>query len=180
MSFKQQRLVLRSNQSASTSASIEFKSVIDSNFSVYLLKVRDLVSATTARAPLITFSTDNGATYLNSAYRYGGTFSDSTAATGNIGSSGSAAFIQLFGTSISSTSSNGASMDIYFYNLNSGVLVPKLCAYCVAYTSASRVTQWQAGGQNDGTTAVTAVKFAMSSAANITSGKFYFYGVNES
>ncbi len=178
MSFKQQRLVLRSNQSASNVGSIAFTSVIDSNFSVYMLKIRDLVPITDATSLRLTFSTDNGSTYLNSVYRYGGTFSDSSAATGNSGQSGSAAFLQLV-SSVSNVSSRGVSLDIILYDLNSSTLVPKVVGTGICFSSSARIFHQEMGGQNDGTTPITAIKLAMNS-GNISSGTFRFYGVNES
>ena len=57
-------------KTASSSASIEFTSDINSGFNVYYLSIRKLVASTNATELRMYFSTDNGSTYLSSGYRY--------------------------------------------------------------------------------------------------------------
>lgn len=170
------RELLLSNQTASGSASIIFTSVISTEFSVYVLKIRDLVAATNATNLLLTLSTDNGSTYLSTNYKYSSLFSDSTAASGNLFSSDSATFIEV-ATTVSNVSSRGYSADIMLFDFNSG-FTPNIAGFSVLYTSGTRLSHVQFTGCNTGTTAITAIKLVMS-AGNITSGTFRLYGVVE-
>jgi hypothetical protein len=172
------REVLLSSQTASSNASIAFTSVITANFSTYLVKIRDMVPQTNSTALWLTFSTDNGATYLSANYKYGGFFNNDAAATGTSGSSNSAAQIVLFGAIASNVSSSGWSADVMLYDMNaSATCLPKVSTNIVYYSSAPNANITRSSGMNTAGL-ITAVKFAMSS-GNIVSGTFRIYGLYE-
>ncbi len=164
-----------STQTASNSASLSFTSGITSNFTMYLVKVRKLVPATTNTSLLLTFSVDGGANYLSANYLWGNlTYTTGTRRTYNRSASDSS--INLTST-ISSTSTRDLNADIVLYDLSSSTYCAKCTCSSVCYNNGSNCQGVVGGGMNSGTTAVNAIKFAMSS-GNITSGTITLYGIN--
>ena len=170
------RISLIQTLTASSSASLAFTSDISANFSTYLVKVRMLVPATTNTNLLLTFSTDNGSTYLNANYKWGkftflGTFSRAYTR------SDSDTSIQI-AAALSSTSANDFNADIILHNLNSNTFSPLVMCHSTCYNTTPKAQGTVGGGMNTTTTAVTAIKFAMSS-GNITSGTISLYGLED-
>ncbi len=169
------RLSKISSVVASNSASVSFTAGISSNFSTYYIKVRQLVAATTNTRLLLTFSTDNGGTYLNSNYLWAA----STLKTATAASAGSAAdsSIQIC-DAVSSTAANDLNADIILYDLASGVFCPKCVYHSVCYNTTPAPESEEGGGMNSGVTAINGLLLAMSS-GNITSGTITLYGVGD-
>jgi len=167
------RLCIISTQTASASASLSFTSKISSNFTTYYVKVRNLIAATNVTNLLLTFSTDNGSNYLSTNYKYAFRTVNSSAGTSTT-SSDSASSIIVCDT-CSSTSTRPINVDIMFYNLNDSTYCCKCVNHAAFYNSSASAVVQVGGGMNTGTTAVNAIKFAMSS-GNITSGTITLYG----
>lgn len=169
-------MVLLSSQSASSSSSIDFTSVISASYSTYYLKIRRYVPATNSTDINVLFSTNNGSTYLGSNYKWSYFIQQSGGSTFASGSN--AAAVGFVTDGISNSSSQGADVNIIFYNLNSGTYPPRAFASTVYNYSAGDAVQVQTTFMNTGVTAVNAIR-VVSSSGNIASGNFYFYGVVE-
>jgi len=168
------RLVLITSTTASSSASISFTTGISSNFSTYMAKIRNFTPATNASTLRLTFSTDGGGSYLNTNYKRCDNYCTSGAASAAEGSDSDSS-LTLVGNLSNTKVMN---MDLILYNLNSNTFSP-LCMdilFSISGTGES-VLQW-GGGLNTTTTAINAIKFAMS-AGNITSGTISLYGVQD-
>lgn len=170
-----QRICKISTQIASGSGSLSFTSGF-SNFSTFLVKIRTIIPATDNVSLLMTYSTDGGISYLSSNYNWGLFFVRSTPAGG--ATAGAATTSITISTVLGNSSSRGLNGDIMLYGLNQSTYVPK-CTYHVVSYNTSALSQVEiGGGMNTGTTAVNAIKFAMSS-GNITSGGITLYGIND-
>lgn len=174
MSYIPKQLVLLSKQSASNSASIAFTSVITATYPTYILKIRNMVVANDNNTFNLTYSTDNGATYLNSNYTwaYQVTYIGGIFGSGN----GSASEI-LLADSVSNVSTEGINGFVTLYSLNTS-RVATAQSSLILIREGGGVGQYLNSGSNSTTTPVNAIKIAMGS-GNITSGDFYFYGVVE-
>lgn len=173
MSFNSpEEFIFLSTQTASASGSLSFTSLITSTYPVYYVKIRNLLPATNATTLNLTFSTNNGSSYLASNYQYS-KYSIYEAGTVT-GSNNSTTAIQLV-TSCSNTSARTINGEIYFYGLAQSVVATCLLE-ATAEDSNAHIVTTIAIGANTGTTAINAIKFAMSS-GNITSGTISLYGM---
>lgn len=168
-----QRLCKISTQTASSSASLSFTTGISSNFTTYYVKVRNLLPATNNVTLLLTFSTNGGSTYLSTNYKYAIAWIKSDGGSGTL-SSGSDSSIKIC-ENISSTSTRKLNADIVFYNLNDATYCCKIAHHANYFTAGTLAQAFEGGGMNTGTSAVNAIKFAMSS-GNIASGSITLYG----
>lgn len=173
-----QNLVKLASTTASSSASVSFTSQITSSFSTYVVKIRAAVPATNATQLLMTFSTNNGSSYLSSNYKYG--YSTAGWLDANWNGNDSASSIILHVSNQSNSSSSFLNVNMFLYNLNSGTYSPtcNLQSVCMPSSATTDVQFLTNGGMNTTTTAVNAIKFAYSS-GNIASGTFILYGVKE-
>lgn len=175
MSYTPKQMVLLSSQAASASASVSFTSSISSVYSTYILKIKNMVPATNNVAIHLLFSTDNGATYLNSNYSW--TYSTSYV-SGLFGSGSASDSKILLGDSLSNVSTQPCNGDITFYNLNTSNTAS--CLSRLVYYNAPNpgIAEYFDSGFNSTTTPVNALRIILSS-GNIASGNFYLYGVVE-
>lgn len=160
-----------SSQTASSSGSISFTSVITSNYTEYYLSMRDIIPATDNVSLLMTLSINNGSTYLTSAYI--SVSHEITSAAANNANAGASSSI-LIASKLSSTTSRGFSGDFQLIDFNAAV-IPSVKGFGCHYNKDATFSFIQQTGQNTGTTAITAFKMAMSS-GNIASGTFILYG----
>lgn len=168
--------VLLKSTAASSSASITFTSLITSNFSTYYLRLRDVMPANNADSLLLTFSTDNGSTYLNSNYKWSNRFQVVGSQGINNNNSDSSATIALV---MRNSATPGMNADLYLFNMNSGTYSPSFLGNVTQPNdSNSNIGLGRVGGYNTTTTAVTAIKLTAST-GNVASGTFKLYGVNE-
>jgi hypothetical protein len=169
--------VLLSKQAASASNTIDFNSVITSNFKTYLVALRNVVSGTNNVTFQCLFSTNNGSSYLGSAYGWSNTFVPAGSTKSTNGNASTDTSITIVGA-ISSTASRALSGDLIFFELGSGVLQPRYMG-TVAYDNQAGANEtFLTMGMNTGVTAVNAIRFQMSS-GTIASGTFTLYGVSE-
>jgi len=170
-------LSLIATKTASASASLEFTSVIGTNWNTYYVSIRNLIPATDAVSLNVTFSTDNGSTYLATNYLYA-YLNQLTSGTLTAEGSNSTTAAQI-AKNVSNGSSNGLCADIYFYNIKSASVPCYFKGRLTHYqTDGTGNYNIPCSGSNTSTTGVNALKFAFSS-GNITSGTIYLYGVNE-
>lgn len=123
----------------------------------------------------VTFSTNNGSTYLSTNYEYVNYVN--TTGTSSTPNSTSAASLQL-AAALSNAAKSGLNMDLYFFNLNSGTYSAICNGQGCHFNQASAYAITMVCGANSGTTAVNALKFAPSS-GNFASGTIRLYGVVE-
>jgi hypothetical protein len=175
MAYNQpEEIIYLSTQTASNSASLSFTSLITTTYPVYFIKVRNIVPATDTDNFLLTFSTDNGSTYLNSAYQWsqiGVTEASFTSTQFNNSDSS----IQLTPAMSSTANRGGLSGQMYLYGF-AVAKVPQISLEAFNYDSNTHANYRITYGANTGTTAVNAIKFACSS-GNITSGSIILYGM---
>jgi len=169
-----QEFIFLSTQTASSSASLSFTSLITSTYPVYYIKIRNLLPATNATTLLLTFSTNNGSTYLSGNYGWCN-FVAYSAGNVNLTSANLAATSIQIGDSFSTTSTRLYNANIYLYNANS-TNVCTVKGEAVHYDSNANLSFITNAGINTGTTAINAIKFAMS-AGNIASGTISLYGM---
>ena len=154
---------------ASSSASLAFTSTyITNTYPIYMLLFNRVLPATNTQALQMTFSTNNGSTYLSTNYQ-GGYITWSSGPSGSQSNQTSYAAIS---NSVSST--YGISGVLYLYGLA---------------TSAGTAPTWQGnftgmanfgftGGSNTGSSTVNNIKFAFAS-GNIASGTISLYGITQ-
>lgn len=179
-------LVLISSTTASTSATIDFTSGIDSIYDEYEIHLVNVIPATDDVNLWMRTDADAGASFDASDYLYSGTGTSSAGTTLNYSPGTVQAQIVINSTATGGSLDNGA---------GSG-----LCGVIKLFTPASTAVrkkfQWQVSYQNNeaganhianvsgsgaytGTTAlINAVRFLMST-GNIASGSFYLYGIKK-
>jgi len=167
------QLVKLATITASNSASISFTSLINSNFSTYLIKGITIVPGTNVTNLNMVFSTNNGSSYLSSNYKYAYILG---AASNGLGGSDSTSSI-LVNDTTSNSASSYMNFDCFLFDMNSSSVCPK--SMCQGTNLASTTGEWTfISGMNTTTTPVNAVQMSMSS-GNIASGTFILYGVSE-
>lgn len=171
------RIALIETKTASSSASLAFTAGFG-NFTTYIIKIRTLVPATNAVALNMTWSTDGGSSYLASNYLWS-QYQFTSSGGRNYGASGAASLIQITNSSgtLSTTAGRDFNGDIVLYNLG-GTRCPTCTLHASHYNSSAVADGIIGGGMNTTTTAINAIKFAMSS-GNITSGTITLYGLND-
>ncbi len=166
--------VLLDTQTASSSASLSFTSKITSAYSLYLVQFSNIIPATDATVLTLLFSTDNGSTYLSANYKW--SYTILTSGGGNSLSNNNSDSSLSFGGDVSNSSSRGVNGYMNLYCLNT-TNIANYSGIIGHYASGGTANQNIFTGANTGTTAITAIKFQMSS-GNIASGKIYLYGIN--
>ena len=168
-----------STATASSSATISFTG-LSSSYITYMVEFSNVVVATNSVDFYAQFGTGGTPTYQTSSYygmRIGGGSSTSNNGTGFT----NAAQIMMNSSSagFSLTTTAGAGLDGRFYISNpSQSTINHQCQWQIAYqSSGTESCQFVGGAEWRGTTAVTAIKFYMSS-GNIASGTFTLYGLN--
>ena len=161
-----------STQTASTSTNINFTTGISSNFSTYLVTIRNFRPSGTTVALQCLFSTDGGSSYLGSNYNWSYSEFQGAAYTAKGGTSDTKIEIEAFLISTGGTI-NG---DITFYNLSNSLA--KSISSSLVYDKNDPIVCATGYGMNTGTTAVNAIRFQMDS-GTLSSGSFKLFGVNE-
>ncbi|NIP43019.1 MAG: hypothetical protein GWN00_20370, partial [Aliifodinibius sp.] len=156
-----------STQTASTDATIEFTSDIDSTYEVYLFVITNLTheSTTAGRDLLMRVSHDGGSTFQSGTDEY----------SGNTGAdNASVKIVNGFGSEMGGDY-EGANAFVYLYRPASTEIFHIIDSR-TAYLSTTTVpTTENLVGARDATTAIDGVQFFMNS-GNINSGSFKMYG----
>lgn len=171
--------VLLSTQTASSSAQIDFTSVITSTYDTYMFVLQDIIPGTDAVSLYLRTSTDNGVSYDAGASDYttaGYTNHDGTASVTALNSSGSS-FV-LLGNALGNASGESYSGTVLLHN-PTGSATHRIGRYEAEYVTATPNLQIYTGSFRRATNAdITAVRFLMSS-GNIASGTFRLYGLKK-
>lgn len=163
-------------KTASTSTTISFTSGISSNFSVFFIKLRNIILTTDNSNIQMLFSTNGGSSYLSSNYDWAYLVAGSGAFTGGVNGLADSK-IQLC-NSQSNSSSRAFNGDIKLFNLSDSSNIKTYFYFSNSLNQDGNIYYEIGGGRNSGTTAVNAIRF-QSSSGTIASGSFYLYGVSE-
>jgi hypothetical protein len=169
-------------QTASTSSSLDFTSLITSSYDVYVFFLLDIRPATDATLLKVRTSTNNGSSYDAAGYPYAlrNTKMDATpggADTGNSGADG--IFLVPSAVGIGNAAAEGISGIVILTN-PLGTTIKKGINFEVTYLDGAGVHYMAKGaGYSPSTSDVDAVQFIMDS-GNITSGKIEMYGYKNS
>ena len=154
---------------------LEFTSKITTNFKTYYVEIRNLLPATNNVTLALTYSTNNGSSYLSTNYEY--VYHNVTSVPANATTGSNSAASSIICDALSNAASAGFSGDMYLYNVDTTTPM-HYKGQGSHYNQASKYNSVVFAGFNTGTTAVTAIKFALSS-GNIVSGTIRLYGVSE-
>ncbi len=178
MAYNQPRTLvfLATGTANNTATFLQFTSLITSSFTTYYVSIRDLIPATDNVNLALTFSADNGSTYL--ATNYGYSHWDQTSGAAGSGINSASATSILLAAQLSNVSSRGFCADFQLVNMNTGSISPNLWGWGCHYNRSAVFISSMLSGYNSGTTAITAIKLE-SSSGNLTSGSITLYGVVE-
>ncbi len=162
-----------STQDASTSASINFTSGIDSTYRYYKFLIDNAVPATDAVLFHMEVSTDGGSTWKTSGY-LSSVFANMS--DGTTGSTGSTASVRLSHNQLAN--SGGWSGEILLPNPSGSTRVKQITFNGTYLKTGATVQDFVTGGGvwNGATTAINAARFIMG-AGNISTGTFTLYGL---
>lgn len=171
-------LVFLSSATASNSASVVFAGGIDSTYDEYIFEISDVIPVTDGQDLYMTFSTDGGSSYLASNYAY----AYAQVVAGNpVGQVANGSMTQIKVTDTQDNAAGcSASLQLRLYNPAGTSVWKKGFLSLTEFQDTASVMHMLTGAfANKTTSAINAVKFAYSS-GNISSGKFYLYGVKKS
>ncbi len=166
-------LVLLDTQSASSSASIAFTG-LDSTYKEYIFELSALVPQTDAVNLYVTFSVNNGSSYLSTVYSWSRFV---TVEGGAFVMAGASSDAQIIMPGLGNATGENGNFSCKLYDPASAVY--KLFTWNAAVagqTSGAVFVGSGAGSYLGATQAINAIKFAMSS-GNIASGVFKLYGM---
>jgi len=172
-----------SKATASSSASIEFTSGIDSTYKEYVFYFHSIHPQNDDASLSVTFSTDGGSTYgltkTSTYFRAYHNESDTDTALAYLGSKDLAqsTAIQQLAQGIGNDNDQCTAGYLHIFNPSSTTFVKHYISRFNTYEGANySMDQYCAGYIND-TTAVNSIKFQMSS-GNIDAGEILLFGVN--
>lgn len=167
--------ILLNTQTASSVASISFSSTyITSTYTSYFLKFTNVknTSSSPSQGPFsVTFSTNNGSSYLSTSYQSG--YIQYVYNSSTLANNSSTTLGLLCNASSTSANLNPLHGEIFFSFPQSGI-----ASYVGRCTSQSSTNAFMSNcyGINSGTTAINNIKFAYNS-NNIATGTFSLYGI---
>jgi hypothetical protein len=172
-------LTLIATASASSSATIDFDNNLDSTYEVYLITFSRIIGATDGANINCRVGTGATPTYQSGASDYSwvsGYFT--TAASGTVDSADSE--IQITGSSgMGNAAGEATGGMMYIHSPSDTGTHTYLHGNAAGERSDSALMGIYFGGRYEATTAVTSIRFLMSS-GNITSGEFKLYGLDKS
>lgn len=175
-------LVLISQQSASSSTSIDFTSGIDSTYDLYIVDIIYAVPASANTSLNLQTSTNGGSSYDgSSSYSYAYSLY-STNNTREDARSTSAAAILLSGAELGNDTSEGFCGRVFIYQPSNTTRKKQVSwsgSYITSVGDGGHLATIQGSGLRAATADIDAIRFIMSS-GNITSGEFKLYGVKRS
>lgn len=163
-------------QTASNSASLSFTSILTSSYSNYLIRIKNILPVTDNSSLLMTWSLNNGSTYINSGYSWTQAFETPFNFSNNKSNSDSSMTIYA---NAPNTSGQGFCGDINLYNMADSVNWPNYITFISGYIDGGpAVNAIYGSGSTISAQNINAIKFAMSS-GNISSGSLLIYGIQE-
>ena len=169
-------MVLLSSQAASTSAALDFTSMLGTTYDSYELHLSNIRPATDNVNLLFRGSVDNGSNYLaGTEYNYATVQNDTSSVVTITGGGGAGASAFLISAGIGNASGRGVSGVIKFQRTAGSV---SRSQWHVSFTSNSGNDANNTGGGIIGSNDVNALRLIMSS-GNITSGTASLYGIKK-
>lgn len=170
-------LVFLSKVTASNSATVDIETTIDGTYDEYLIVASGVVPQTADA--ILRLRMKIGGSYLTTnTYRYHTTKSDSTAVTYS-GFCGSAADHIVLTNSQGNSAGDSCNVDVRVHTPASTALKKKIDWTGIGVSSSGNINEAIGAGGNDGTAALTGIRFYFS-AGNIVSGEFRLYGIANS
>jgi hypothetical protein len=170
-------LVLLEQYTASSSATLDFTTFISSTYDTYMFALVDVLPATSTADLWVRMGTGGGPTWDAGAnYTWAHLQHSQIPSSATLGAAG-ANQIKI-GHSLGNGSTNGVSGEVKFYNPQSTAVYKRLTAHLTDVDSAGNFVGVIDSGQYVSTTAVTGVRFLMSS-GNIASGTIRAYGLEK-
>ena len=176
-------MVLISEQTASSSATISFTSGIDSTYKEYIFKFINIHPATDNAQFLFQTSTDGGSNYnttITSTFFYAYHFENGSAAVlaydANMDQAQGTSFQRIV-DAIGSEADESMSGKLNIFNPSSTTFVKHYISECNSYVDGTYTTRYMGAGYYNTTSAVNAVQFKFSS-GNIDAGDICLYGIN--
>lgn len=167
--------ILLATVTASSSATVDFTSNINSTYKVYLVELIDVVPVTNSVDLWLRVSED-GSTFVTTGYSWSGDWSSSTGSS-NADGTGSDSKFKLNGTSDSISNTGSLNGWVKFYN-PAGTSLSKFFLGQVGYSGAAiHDNHTWSGNYNNTTNAIVGIRFLMST-GNISSGTFKLYGLS--
>lgn len=165
-------MTLLATVNASAAASVTFNSTyITSTYNKYIIHADSLRSASNAATISLTFSTDNGSSYLSSNYKW--ILADAAGSSMAVTSSSSASNIPLSGASLNTTTMGQQLVITLQPGASSS---PAFCPSVIFDSFFANTNSTHGSGMNTTTTSVNNIKFAI--AGDTISGNFHLYGMS--
>jgi hypothetical protein len=166
---------------ASSSATVDFDNFLDSTYDTYMVTYSNVLAATDAVDFYTRFGTGATPTYQASLYRYSKTGGRAGSVVQRDSSNSTAAAIIMNDSGVNSLGNvAGEEVSGVMYIHGPASAVHTSCHYSQSREDADDFMQQEVGsGKWDSTTAVTSVRFLMSS-GNVASGEFKLYGIKKS
>ena len=178
-------LNLISTQTASSSATIDFTSGIDSTYDAYMFKFYDIHPATDGQVFSFQGSTDTGSSYgvttTSSVFNSNHYENDSSTA---LDYNTAADLAQSTGEisltrQVGNDNDQSASGELYLFNPSSSTFVKHFISTTQTYRNADISQQQFTGGYLNTTSSIDAIRFKFAS-GNIDSGTIKLYGIKDS
>jgi len=176
-------LTLLQTQTASSSATIDFTSNIDSTYDAYMFKFYDIHPATDGTGLQFNMSTDGGSNYnvtkTSTAFRSSHDEADTTTVleyrTGE--DLAQSTGFQNLTNFIGNGNDESLSGSMKLFNPNSSTFVKHFISTVNIYQLNNNSQQWNIAGYGNTTSSIDAVRFQMAS-GNIDSGVIKLYGIS--
>jgi len=169
-------LVLLNKQTASGSANIAFTSLISASYSSYVVRITNVLPSTNNVSLLMTWSTNNGGSYIASGYGWTQAFQTTFGFDNNDNNGDTSLTIYENAPNNAGQGSNGI---INLYSMNDAVNFPNYSTLISGYINGGPACNAIYGsGAIYSANQINALNFAMS-LGNIASGSFTLYGLME-
>lgn len=170
-------MVALSTQTATSSASIAFTSLITSTYNTYKVIYYNVYPATDNTTLNLDLSTDNGGSYLNASFLAGTLSNPYNSTTFTNTNSTTTIPVAALQSNVTTNSPICGYMDLF--NFPSVSTYPVIVANSGFFISGATFNENAMVGTNTANMTITAIKFSFSS-GNIASGTFVLYGIKES
>ena len=178
-------LVLLSEQTASSSASLSFTSGIDSTYPIYKFEFINIHPSTDGGQLSFNMSTDSGSNYnvtktstaFQSIHNESGSSTSLNYETGEDLAQGTG--FQDFAVNIGNGNDENASGEMYLFNPSSTTFVKHFMTDVNTHHNSDYSVRFFTAGYGNTTSSIDAVRFQMTS-GNIDSGKIKLYGIKDS
>lgn len=170
-------LVWLSSQTASSSASINFTSLISASYTTYFVTFYNVFPETDAAVLNMNLSNDNGNTWIAADYLCGGNYHAYNSNTYT--NANSTTTCPINGGGQSNTTTNAPICgQIFLSNMNVAD-APGFFGQCTYFISGGTLNEQFFSGTNTANTGINAIQFLFS-AGDISTGTFTLYGVKNS